>query len=273
MSCNRCRGLHCHPGTVAPRTAKRTDSRLAARFAALASLGASVIHFAVVPNHWHEWMPAGFFFASIALFQLLWARLVLARTTIPVLAAGIMVNLGAIALWALSRTSGAPVGPHAGEVELVQAADLCALLLQIYVVMGAGWVLHRGLRGEPVPMFGSTVVLMGAVGVVALASTVGVASGLRHGHHAPASADGGGHHGTASHDGHGEHHGTTPGDDRRDRHGADVDTEEVTDHGTNGADVHGLDSRHGPVAPPPAQVPAPPAAPTHHDHSDHDHGE
>ncbi|CAN7303662.1 hypothetical protein [Mycolicibacterium frederiksbergense] len=283
-SCNRCRGWRCHPGWVAPRTAKKTDSRLAARLAALASLGAAVIHFAVVPTHWQEWMPAGVFFASIALFQLLWARLVLARSTTPVLAAGIMLNLGAIALWALSRTAGAPFGPHAGEAELVQAADLCALLLQIYVVMGASWVWYRGLQGEPVPVFGSALVLMGAVGVVALASTVGVASGLQHGH-APASADGG-HHGTTPEDGHGEHHGTTPEDAQSDHHGAGTEPEEGNDHGTTGEHAHSPESNHEPAAPPPvnepadesaapapAEVPAPPAVPLHDDHSDHDHGE
>src|ERR1700712_2432418 len=133
-------------------------------------------------------MPAGLFFVSIALFQLIWARLVLAQTTTSVLAAGIMLNVGAIALWGLSRTSGAPFGPHAGEPELIRAADLCALLLQIYVVMAAGWVVYRGHHGDPIPAFGNAIVLLGAAAVVALASTVGVASGLRHGHPEPAGA-------------------------------------------------------------------------------------
>ncbi|MBV5244384.1 hypothetical protein KUF57_12650 [Mycolicibacterium sp. PAM1] len=298
VSCNRCRGWRCHPGSVAPRTAKKTDSRLAARLAALASLGAAVIHFAVVPTHWQEWVPAGVFFTSVALFQLLWARLVLTRTTTPVLAAGVMLNLGAIALWAVSRTAGAPFGPHAGEAELVQAADLCALLLQIYVVMGASWVWYRGLQGQPVPVFGSAAVLMGAFGVVALASTVGVASGLQHGHHAPASADGG-HHGTTPEDGHGEHHGTTPEDAEGAHHGAGAEPEEGKDDGTTGEHAHSPDSNHEPTAPPlviepsgesaapppvnepsgessapaPAEVPDPPAVPLHDNHPDHDHGE
>ncbi len=269
---------------------------MAARLAALASLGAAVIHFAVVPNHWQEWMPAGLFFAAIALFQLLWARLVLARTTIPVLAAGIMVNLGAIALWAVSRTAGAPFGPHAGAAELVQAADLCALLLQIYVVMGACWVWYRGLQGEPVPVFGSAVVLMGAVSVVALASTVGVASGLQHGHHAPANADGG-HHGTTPENRHSDHHGTTPEEADVAHHGAGAEPEEGNDHATTGEHVHSPDNNHEPAASPPvnepadesaapaevpppatnpappAEVPAAPAVPLHDDHGDHDHGE
>src|SRR5688500_4331588 len=88
-------------GRVAANAATRTDSGLAARLAAIASLGAAVIHFAVVPTHWKEWIPSGLFFVSIALFQLSWARAVLARTTTAVLAAGIVGNVGAAALWAL----------------------------------------------------------------------------------------------------------------------------------------------------------------------------
>lgn len=237
-----------HYRRVAHRTEAKTDSRLAARLAALASFGASVIHFAVVPAHWQEWMPAGWFFTSVAVFQLGWARLVLARTTTPVLAVGITLNLGAIALWALSRTAGAPFGPHAGEAELVQAADLCALLLQIYVVMGAAWVWYRGLRGGPVPAFGSAVVLLGAVGVVALASTVGVASALRHGDHGPAA--------------HADHH----------------------SHAEPAAPPPAVESVGTPAAPAPVQPPAPVqiltpvevppvVEPLEHGHADHDHGE
>ena len=253
MSCNRCREWCCHPGSVATRTAKRTDSRLAARLAALASLGAAIIHFAVVPNHWQEWAPAGVFFAAIALFQLLWAPLVLARTTPSVLGVGIMLNLGAIALWAVSRTAGAPFGPHAGQPELVQAADLCALLLQIYVVMGAGWVAYRGLNGHRVPAFGSGMVLASAVGIVALASTVGVASGLQHGHHAPASADS-------------SHHGTTP----EHAHGQDPNNEPAAPQPMN--EPAGESSAPAEIPAPVVKVADPPAVPLHDGHSDHDHG-
>lgn len=192
---------------MAPKAAAKTDSRLAIRLAALASVGAASIHFAVVPTHWQEWMPAGLFFVSIALFQLIWARVVLVRSAILVLSAGIMLNVGAVALWAVSRTAGAPFGPHAGEAELVQAADLFALLLQIYVVMGASWAVYRGRHGQPITAFANAIVLLGATGVVALASTLGVASGLRHDHHAPANAETDHHHGASvGHiDGHQDH--------------------------------------------------------------------
>jgi hypothetical protein len=231
-------------GRVAPRTEPKTDSRLAARLAALASLGAAVIHFTVVPTHWHEWMPAGVFFVALASFQLIWAAAVLVRATTPFLAAGIALNVAAIAVWALSRTAGTPFGPHAGDAEVMQAADLCALLLQIYVVMGAAWVWHRGLRGEPVTAFASAVVLLGAVGVVALASTVGVASGLRHDHDGPAGAGPDVQHADS-------HHGDHP-------------------HPLTSAPVEKANGTPAPPSEPP-EAPAPPATPLDDAHETHEH--
>ncbi|MGK2865600.1 MAG: hypothetical protein ACSLFA_02980 [Mycobacterium sp.] len=243
---------------MAIKAAPRTDSRLAARCAALASLGAAVVHFAVVPAHWQEWPLSGLFFAALALLQLMWARVVLVRTTTPVLAAGILLNVGAVALWALSRTAGAPFGPHAGQPELVQGADLCALLLQIYIVMGAGWIWYRGLQGAPISALTSAGVLLGAVSIVVLASTVGVVSGQRHGdHHGPAEA-GAGHHGTEA--GHTE-----------DPHGHEPDPAPVV--------PLNLKPVQPPQAPPAGEAPVAPAAPPTievpaqplDDHGSHDH--
>ncbi|WP_304108713.1 hypothetical protein [Mycolicibacterium bacteremicum] len=254
---------------MAIKAAPKTDSRLAARCAALASFGAAVVHFAVVPAHWQEWALSGAFFAALALLQLIWARVVLVRTTLPVLAAGIVLNVGAIALWALSRTAGAPFGPHAGQAEVVQGADLAALLMQIYVVMGAGWIWYRGLQGQPVSGLASAAVLLGAVGVVTLASTVGVVSGQRHGHHhGPAEADSG-HHATNA-----EHADDHHGGDQHD-HGHDPAPAVPLNVGP-AAPKHAapLDGGAGapepPLAPAIEHAPAAPAQPLH-DHSSHEH--
>jgi hypothetical protein len=242
---------------MALRAATKTDSRLAARLAALASFGAAIIHFAVVPNHWQEWMPAGLFFVAIALFQLLWARVVLARPTTPVLAGGAAINVGAIGLWAVSRTAGAPFGPHAGEAELVQAADLCALLLQIYVVMGAGWAIYRGRQGHPIPALGNALVLLSATAVVAVASTLGVASGLRHGHHAPDGAEADHHDASAVHSG-----------DHPDGSSGHSDTH---NHEATPPPAPIIESLREPVAPAPAEALAPQADSVPPAHDDHDH--
>ena len=169
-------------GAVNPKVDTKTDIRVAARAAAIASVGAAMIHFAVLPAHWRDWLPSGLFFASVAVFQLIWGLLTWARPTVAALTIGILANIGVTALWAWSRTAGVPFGPHAGEPEVVQASGICALLLQCYVVMGAAWGCRRH-RAAEVSGFGSALVLLGASAVIAAAGTVGVASGLQHGHH------------------------------------------------------------------------------------------
>ncbi|MEZ0341673.1 hypothetical protein ACAG25_17020 [Mycobacterium sp. pV006] len=254
---------------MAIKAAPRTDSRLAARCAALASLGAAVVHFAVVPSHWQEWTLSGVFFGVLAFLQLVWAGTVLIRTTTPVLAAGIVLNVGAIALWALSRTAGAPFGPHAGQAEVIQGADLAALLLQTYVVMGAGWIGYRGLQGQPVSAFASAAVLIGAVAVITLASTVGIVSGQRHSHHhGPAEIDAG-HHATNGEHADGHHGGY--------QHAHEHDPAPVVPLNVGPVDPeHTAPLRGGPSTPGPPQAPAIeadrvlPVQPPH-DHSSHEH--
>lgn len=176
----------------------KTDSRLAARCAAIASLGAGVVHFAVMPMHWREWLPAGVFFASLATFQLIWAFVAWSRPATLVLAAGIAANVGAAGLWVMSCITGPPFGPSAGEPEAVGAAGISVLLLQCYVVMGSVWAWSRKYQSEEVSAFGRAVVLMGANTIMAGAVTVGLVAGLQGHHHH--------HHGGAL-EAQAEHHG------------------------------------------------------------------
>ena len=230
---------------MASQTAEKTDTGLAARLAALASLGAAVIHFAVAPTHWQEWMHSGLFFVVIALFQLIWAKAVLTRPTTTVLAAGIVGNVGIVALWAVSRTAGPPFGPHAGVPELVQSADLCTLLLEIYIVMAAGWMWYRGRRSELIPGFANAFILIGFSAVISLAATVGAMSGLQHDHHAPAGTESD-HHPSVG-QGHHEH--------------------------AESATLPPRPSADRPATPPPAQIAPPTVDPTHETAGDHHHHE
>jgi hypothetical protein len=160
------------------RTAEKTDTRLAARLAALASLGASVIHFAVAPVHWTDWAPAGLVLFAVALFRLVWAWAILTRPTTPLVALGVVGNVATIAVWAVTRTLGSPVGPHSGVPEVVQAGDLCAVLLEIYVVLAASWMGYRGRVSQPIPAVANAVILFGFGTVIASAAMAGAASGL-----------------------------------------------------------------------------------------------
>ena len=163
---------------------KKTDGRLAARCAAVASFGAGVIHLAVTPMHWRDWVLSGLFFATVGLFQLIWTFFAWSRPTVLVLAAGIIANVGLVALWVTSHTTGAPFGPNAGQPEAAEPAGISVQLLQCYVVMGAAWAWFRGYRAEEVSGFNRAMVLIGANTVMIGAVTVGLTSSfVGHQHH------------------------------------------------------------------------------------------
>lgn len=192
-------GAPCHGRAMAATEENKIDSRLAARCAAVASIGAAVIHFGVTPMHWRDWWPSGVFFAALAIFQLLWAFIAWSRPVTLVLAAGVAANAGAAGLWVMSCIAGPPVGPSAGQPEAVGAAGICVLLLQCYVVMGAGWTWVRQRRAEQIPRLGRALVLVGANTVMAAAVAVGLAAGLNgHNHHHADVAEA-----QVGHDGHG----------------------------------------------------------------------
>lgn len=182
-------GPQCHHSRVTSRAGTKTDGKLAIRLAAISSFGAAIIHFAVMPTHWQAWTQSGVFFASIAMFQVLWAFLVSRRPMPAVFAAGILANVAAAALWVMSRTAGVPFGPHSGQSEAVDTAGLCALLLECYVVMGAGWGWYRVERADPISRFGNAIILGGASAVVTIAATLGAASGVLLDHHGSSEAE------------------------------------------------------------------------------------
>jgi hypothetical protein len=90
---------------------------------AAASAGAGAVHVGATVGHDSD--PAlVWLFAACAAAQLSWAALVVIRPSRGILAAGAMLNGGAFACWALSRTVGL-IGPLAG-VESVGTQDLVA---------------------------------------------------------------------------------------------------------------------------------------------------
>ena len=173
------------------RAGRGVESRLASRCAAIASAGAAAIHLGAAPAHWQHWVLSGVFFASIGLLKLIWVFLVWSRPTALVLAIGIAANVGSVVLWLQSRIAGVPFGPAVGHPEAVDAAGICVLLLQSYVIMGATWALVRRSRAQQVSPLGSAVILLGANAVMVVAVTVGLASsiyGHDADHHGPAEA-------------------------------------------------------------------------------------
>lgn len=133
---------------------------------ALLSIGAAVIHFAVIAQHFDAWWLTGMFFVGIALFQLGWGLVVLIGPSSLVYVAGAIVNALIVVTWIVSRTTGVPVGPEAGEAEVVGFPDALAtafevVLVAVLVALEGEWVARRPVRyiAQPAAGWGSAAVV------------------------------------------------------------------------------------------------------------------
>ena len=98
------------------------------------SVGAGVIHQAVVPDHLAQWWVFGVLFFATALVQFAWAVAYLVRPGRRLALAGVMINSGIIAVWVVSRSVGLPAGPAAGRPDQVGFVDLVATVLEVVLV-------------------------------------------------------------------------------------------------------------------------------------------
>gem|GEM_PF-1856874 len=135
---------------VALRSARPvTTAQQFASVAALLALVSSVIHAAVVSDHFEEYWVFGLFFAAVAGLQAVWAGLIYAgHMSRRILLGGAAGNAALAALWAISRTIGVPLGPHPWRAEAVGTLDVLSTLDDVAVVMlvGASLACLRGRR-------------------------------------------------------------------------------------------------------------------------------
>jgi hypothetical protein len=111
--------------------------------AALLSLVAASVHTLVCPEHFHEALLYGGFFAVAAAAQLAWVGLVLWRPSRRLLTVGLLANLAVVLLWAVTRTVGIPFGPEAGTVEAIEGLDIVATVGEVGIVVCCAWLLLR----------------------------------------------------------------------------------------------------------------------------------
>ena len=136
-------------------------------WAGFASLGAGLVHAAVIEEHWAAWPAYGVFFAVVALGQLGWGLAALAGEHAPFARAVVAANLGIVVLWTVTRTTGLPFGPDAGSPEGVGAADLGSVVLELLVAVG---VLVSRRRAARAALTGrSRAAVLGGLAVGALA--------------------------------------------------------------------------------------------------------
>ena len=140
------------PAAVVRRTRSAT---LHLPLAVLASACAAGVHAALGPAHLTQATLFGLFFAASALAQLGWSAAVLRGVTPGLLRLGIVLNLGCVALWALTRAWGLPLGLMPAP-EPVGPWDLAAVAWELVVVAACAALLravppttYAGLRLPP----------------------------------------------------------------------------------------------------------------------------
>ncbi len=115
--------------------------------ALVSSTAAAGIHAAVVPPHLRGEVAAGAFLLAAAVVQLAWAAAA-QRPTARLLATGVAVNLGLVAVWLVSRTTGLPfagaLGIDAGR-HPVGAWDLTCVAFELLAVAACWRVLRDGV--------------------------------------------------------------------------------------------------------------------------------
>ena len=99
--------------------------------AVLSLIGSAVLHFAQVRTHLSEWRLAGVFFFVLAVVQVAVALRLLTSQSRKFELFAIVISIGAIALWAVSRTTGLPIGPEAGTPEAIGQADIASKILEL----------------------------------------------------------------------------------------------------------------------------------------------
>ena len=146
---------------------------------ALASLSAAAaaIHFAVVFEHFRDYLLYGVFFLVLAWAQLIWPAVLLWRPSRLWLWLGIAGNAAVLAVYVASRTVGLPFGPDLHQPEQVGGLDVMSCVLEFALVIGCAALLWRpSLADRPVRRRGGVAAAAAllAVPVLVIAATAAV---------------------------------------------------------------------------------------------------
>ena len=146
---------------------------------ALCSAGAAAIHFSVAKTHFEEYTLFGVFFVGSGIAQLVWPIWVLLQRWRPLLVLGAVGNALIVALWAVDRIWGLPLGPEHWKPETVGFGDSVTSALELLLVAGCVALLAPD-RERPLRRLSAAalVVAVTVVTTLGLLSVLGVGSSL-----------------------------------------------------------------------------------------------
>ena len=134
--------------TGAGVAATTSDRRTAQILLAALAWATAIIHVIAAAHHYEEWVLYGVFFTILAPAQAIWGGLVFQHPdSRRIIAIGAIVNLGVAILWAMSRTTGIPIGPTPWQPEAAGWHDVMATIneLAMFGIAAAllGWLPAR----------------------------------------------------------------------------------------------------------------------------------
>jgi hypothetical protein len=144
---------------------------------ALLSAGAAAIHFAVAKPHFDEYKLFGVFFVGSGIAQLVWLIWLLLRRWRPLLGLGALGNGLIVALWAVVRIWGLPLGPEHWKPEPVGFGDAVTAAFELLIVASCLTLLTRE-RTRPLRVSVAAVLTLAVAVLTALSllSVLGVGS-------------------------------------------------------------------------------------------------
>ena len=145
----------------------------------LCSAAAGAIHLSVAKMHFDEYALFGVFFVASGIAQLVWPIWFLLWRWRPLLVLGAAGNALIVALWAVDRVWGLPIGPEQWTPEPIAFADVATSGLELVLVAGCLAALKtdriRPLRPSIAVVLTLTLAV-GAVTTLGLLSVLGVGS-------------------------------------------------------------------------------------------------
>jgi hypothetical protein len=151
-------------GHGAPSTTKWTD---ASQLAALTSIGAGAIHAAAIGIH-AEHTTLSRLFVLVAAAQLVAGVIMLVRGGRATAGALVVINVGAVVAWVLTRTTGISWIEGLEEAEKPQFADTACAALGAVAAIAAVVALRRGRTRPAGARLGGPAFAIGALTVVAM---------------------------------------------------------------------------------------------------------
>ena len=127
-------GSAAEPSSDAGTRSTRTRMDSVRLLTAMLLAAAAIVHLGYAPHHLSDDWAHGWFFIVIGVAELGLAALLLSRPRRWVWAATIVLNVGIVATWTVSRTVGLPFGPQALRSEDASAPDITCVALELATI-------------------------------------------------------------------------------------------------------------------------------------------